>query len=61
MCASAIQSARISRVVFGTWDEKFGAAGTLHDLVSDRSLGTKIEVIPEVLSLQSISMLKEFF
>jgi tRNA(adenine34) deaminase len=61
MCAGAIQAARISRVVFGAWDEKVGASGSLYDLVRDMRLGSEIEVIPEVLSSESSSMLKEFF
>jgi len=61
MCAGAIQAARISRVVFGAWDEKVGASGSLYDLVRDKRLGSGIEVIPEVLASESSSMLKEFF
>jgi tRNA(adenine34) deaminase len=61
MCAGAIQAARISRVVFGAWDEKVGASGSLYDLVRDKRLGSEIEVIPEVLAAESSAMLKEFF
>jgi len=61
MCAGAIQAARISRVVFGAWDEKVGASGSLYDLVRDKRFGSEIEVIPEVLASESSSMLKEFF
>jgi tRNA(adenine34) deaminase len=61
MCAGAIQEARISRVVFGAWDEKVGASGSLYDLVRDKRLGTEIEVIPEVLAEEASSMLKAFF
>ena len=61
MCAGAIQAARITRVVFGAWDEKVGASGSLYDLVRDKRLGPEIEVIPEVLASESSSMLKEFF
>ena len=61
MCAGAIQAARISRVVFGTWDEKVGATGSLYDLVRDKRLGTEIEVIPEVLLTETSAQLKEFF
>ena len=61
MCAGAIQAARISRVVFGAWDEKAGASGSLYDLVRDKRLGTEIEVIPEVLATEASSQLKEFF
>ena len=61
MCAGAIQAARISRVVFGAWDEKVGASGSLYDIVRDKRLGTEIEVIPEVLATEASSQLKEFF
>ncbi|MCX6495950.1 MAG: nucleoside deaminase [Rhodoluna sp.] len=61
MCAGAIQAARISRVVFGAWDEKVGASGSLYDLVRDKRLGTEIEVIPEVLADEASRQLKEFF
>jgi len=61
MCAGAIQAARISRVVFGAWDEKVGASGSLYDLVRDKRLGTEVEVIPGVLGAEAGSLLKEFF
>jgi tRNA(adenine34) deaminase len=61
MCAGAIQAARISRVVFGAWDEKVGASGSLYDLVRDKRLGAEVEVIPEVLGAEASSLLKEFF
>ena len=61
MCAGAIQAARISRVVFGAWDEKVGATGSLYDLVRDKRLGTEIEVIPEILLTETSAQLKEFF
>lgn len=61
MCAGAIQAARISRVVFGAWDEKVGASGSLYDLVRDKRLGTEIEVIPEILLEETSDQLKEFF
>ena len=61
MCAGAIQSARISRVVFGAWDEKVGASGSLYDLVRDKRLGAEVEVITGVLGAEAGSLLKEFF
>ena len=61
MCAGAIQAARISKVVFGAWDEKVGASGSLYDLVRDKRLGVEIEVIPGVLELETSAQLKEFF
>jgi tRNA(adenine34) deaminase len=61
MCAGAIQAARISRVVFGAWDEKVGASGSLYDVVRDRRLGSQIEVITDVLSSESNTLMKDFF
>jgi tRNA(adenine34) deaminase len=61
MCAGAIQAARLTRVVFGAWDEKVGASGSLYDLVRDKRLGTEIEVIPDVLSLEVSNLLRRFF
>lgn len=61
MCAGAIQAARIERVVFGAWDERVGAAGSLYDLVRDNRLGSQIEVIPDVLADDCSSLLKTFF
>ena len=61
MCAGAIQAARLTRVVFGAWDEKVGASGSLYDLVRDKRLGTEIEVISDVLSLEVSNLLRRFF
>lgn len=61
MCAGAIQAARINKVVFGAWDEKVGASGSLYDLVRDKRLGTETEVIPGVLETEASAQLKEFF
>ena len=61
MCAGAIQAARISSVVFGAWDDKVGASGSLYDLVRDKRLGTEVEVIPDVLGDEAGSVLREFF
>ncbi|NBR22398.1 MAG: nucleoside deaminase [Micrococcales bacterium] len=61
MCAGAIQAARLSRVVFGAWDEKVGASGSLYDLVRDKRLGSQIEVISGVLEIESNTLLKNFF
>jgi len=61
MCAGAIQAARLSRVVFGAWDEKVGASGSLYDLVRDKRLGSQIEVISGVLAIESNTLLKNFF
>lgn len=61
MCAGAITAARIPRVVFGAWDERVGAAGSLYDLLRDGRLGTPVEVIPGVLEVQCAEVLTAFF
>jgi tRNA(adenine34) deaminase len=61
MCAGAILNARIPRVVFGAWDEKAGAAGSVHDLLRDRRLNHRVEVIAGVEAEACAALLLEFF
>jgi tRNA(adenine34) deaminase len=61
LCAGAILAARIPRVVFGAWDEKAGAAGSVHDLLRDRRLNHRVEVVPGVLEAECGAMLTGFF
>lgn len=61
LCAGAILSARIPRVVFGAWDEKAGAAGSVHDLLRDRRLNHRVEVIGGVHEAESAELLRAFF
>lgn len=61
MCAGAVLQSRISRLVFGAWDEKAGAVGSRIDLVRDPRVLTKVEVISGVLADQSSALLKDFF
>ena len=61
LCAGAILAARIPRVVFGAWDEKAGAAGSVHDLLRDRRLPHRVEVVPGVLEPEASALLVEFF
>lgn len=61
MCAGAILAARIPRVIFGAWDEKAGAAGSLHDLLRDRRHNHQVEVIAGVLAEECSAQLTEFF
>jgi tRNA(adenine34) deaminase len=61
MCAGAIVLARISRLVFGAFDEKAGAVGSLWDVVRDRRLNSRAEVIPGVRAAESTALLTEFF
>jgi len=61
MCAGALLQARISRLVFGAWDEKAGAAGSLYDVVRDRRLPYRAEVIGGVLEQETLAPLERFF
>lgn len=61
MCAGAILSSRIPTVVFGAWDEKAGAAGSLFDLLRDRRLNHRVEVIGGVEEAACALLLREFF
>lgn len=61
MCAGAIVAARIPRVVFGAWDERVGASGSLYDLLRDGRLGSPVEVIPGVLEAECANQIREFF
>jgi len=61
LCAGAILAARIPRVVFAAWDEKAGAAGSVHDLLRDRRLNHRVEVVPGVLEAEAAGLLLEFF
>lgn len=61
MCAGAILQARISRVVFGAWDDKAGAAGSLYDVLRDRRLPYRAEVIGGVEAETATALLRDFF
>ncbi len=61
MCAGAIVAARIPRVVFGAWDERVGASGSLYDLLRDARLGNPVEVIAGVKEVEASAKLKSFF
>jgi tRNA(adenine34) deaminase len=61
LCAGAILAARIPRVVFGAWDDKAGAAGSVHDLLRDRRLPHRVEVTTGVLADDGAALLTEFF
>jgi len=61
MCAGAIVAARVSTVVFGAWDEKAGAAGSLYDVLRDRRLNHRVEVVPGVAEAECSQLLREFF
>ncbi len=61
MCAGASVLARIPKVVFGAWDEKAGAAGSVFDILRERRLNHWTEVFPGVLEDKCAALLKEFF
>ncbi|MBF4571702.1 nucleoside deaminase [Herbiconiux sp. VKM Ac-1786] len=61
MCAGAILSARVPRVVFGAWDEKAGAAGSVYDVLRDRRLNHRVEVIAGVRAEACAVLLTDFF
>ena len=61
MCAGAIVAARLERLVFGAFDDKAGAVGSLWDVVRDRRLNHRPEVVSGVLAEQSTAMLQQFF
>jgi tRNA(adenine34) deaminase len=61
MCAGALVLARVSRVVFGALDPKAGAVGSLWDVVRDRRLNHRPEVVSGVLADECSSVLRAFF
>jgi tRNA(adenine34) deaminase len=61
MCAGAVVLARVPRLVLGAWDPKSGAAGSVHDLVRDRRLNHRVEVVGGVLAEECEAVLTAFF
>ncbi|WP_200800130.1 nucleoside deaminase [Jatrophihabitans endophyticus] len=61
MCAGALVLARVARVVFGAWDPKAGAAGSVWDLLRDRRLNHRPEVVGGVREDECAAVLAEFF
>ncbi|GAA2142918.1 tRNA adenosine(34) deaminase TadA [Kitasatospora kazusensis] len=61
MCAGAIVLSRVDRVVYGAYDEKAGAAGSLFDVMRDRRLNHRPEVISGVLAEECSAQLLAFF
>ena len=62
MCAGAIAQARISRLIFGAWDAKAGACGSVYDVVRDRALPHRVdEVVGGVLDQECSDLLSDFF
>ena len=61
MCAGAIAQSRISKVIFGAWDDKAGAVGSVWDVLRDPRSIFKVEVISGVLEEECAALLKDFF
>jgi tRNA(adenine34) deaminase len=61
MCAGAILAARIPTVVFGAWDEKAGAVGSVYDVLRDRRLNHRVEVYAGVEAGACSALLTDFF
>jgi tRNA(adenine34) deaminase len=61
MCAGAIAQSRISKVIYGAWDEKAGAVGSVWDVLRDPRSIFKVEVVSGVLESECAALLTEFF
>ena len=61
MCIGAIILARIPRVVFGAWDPKGGACGSVFDLTNEPHLNHRIEIVGGLLEEESQALLQQFF
>ena len=61
MCAGAIGLARVSRVVFGAWEPRTGAVGSLWDVLRDRRLNHRPEVVGGVLEDECAALMESFF
>ncbi len=61
MCAGAIAQSRISHLIFGAWDEKAGAVGSVWDVLRDPRSIFKVEVTSGILETECAALLKDFF
>ncbi|MDD3269302.1 MAG: tRNA adenosine(34) deaminase TadA [Syntrophomonadaceae bacterium] len=61
MCAGAMVNTRLGRLVFGSWDVKAGAAGSIFDLLRSKALNHQVIVEPGVLEAECSELLKKFF
>jgi tRNA(adenine34) deaminase len=61
MCAGALVLARVATLVFGAWEPKTGAVGSLWDVVRDRRLAHRPEVYPGVLAQECAALIRDFF
>ena len=61
MCAGAIAQSRIKRLIFGAWDEKAGAVGSVMDVIRDPRALTKVEVVSGIMEKECSQVLSNFF
>ena len=61
MCAGALVNARLGRLVFGAWDPKAGACGSLFNVVQDERLNHRLPILGGVLEFECARVLKDFF
>jgi tRNA(adenine34) deaminase len=61
MCAGAISQSRFKRLVFGAWDEKAGAVGSVWDVIRDQRNLNKVEVLTGILEKECSAILINFF
>jgi len=61
MCIGAIILARISRVVFGAWDSKAGACGSVFDFTNEPRLNHRVEILGGLLEQESQALIQQFF
>ena len=61
MCMGAVLNARVARVVFGAWDAKAGACGSVIDLPREPRLGQRVDVFGGICSEESAALLRQFF
>jgi tRNA(adenine34) deaminase len=61
MCAGALVLARVERLVFGAWDPKVGAAGSVWDVVRDRRVNHRVEVVGGIREAECAALLAAFF
>jgi tRNA(adenine34) deaminase len=61
MCAGAVLAARVPRLVFGAWDEKAGAVGSVYDVLRDRRVPHRTEVVAGVDEAECAALLRAFF
>jgi tRNA(adenine34) deaminase len=61
MCAGAVVLSRVARVLLGAWDPKAGAAGSVWDIVRDRRVNHRVEVVGGVREAECSALLLDFF